>query len=340
MKRVPDQGSLFDEGGASAMPGTVQPAPADPELLALAAQCRERFADRLRLGTSSWSFPGWRALVWAREHPEQTLAQHGLPAYVRHPLFGCVSLDRSFYRPLDVATYAGYAAQVPSGFRFIVKAASLVCDAVVRDATSADKSPRANPLFLDPQVALHDCVLPAVQGLGAVLGAIVFQLSPLPPRWLDAHDELLDRLGALWRAITPALPEGVHAALEVRDAGLLTPALAASLKAHGVRCCIGLHDRMPAIDVQLSMLRATWPGDLLCRWNLQRGLKYDAARDLFAPFDRLQAPDIATREELARVIAATLASGYRAFVTISNKAEGSAPLSVFELAREVLRQRA
>lgn len=339
MNRVPDQVGLFDEGSAAALPGIVQLAPADPELLALAACCRERFGDRLRLGTSSWSFPGWGALVWAREHSVQTLAQHGLPAYARHPLFGCVSLDRSFYRPLDAATYAGYAAQVPSGFRFMVKAASLVCDAVVRDAPQTDQ-PQPNPLFLDPQVALHDCVLPAVQGLGTTLGAIVFQLSPLPPRWLDAHDELIDRLDALWRAITPGLPEGVHAALEVRDADLLTPALAASLKAHGVRYCVGLHDRMPSIDEQLSMLRATWPGDLLCRWNLQRGLKYDAARNLFAPFDRLQAPDAATREELARVIAATLAAGYRAFVTISNKAEGSAPLSVIELAREVLRQRA
>jgi hypothetical protein len=33
------------------------------------------------------------------------------------------------------------------------------------------------------------------------------------------------------------------------------------------------------------------------------------------------------------VVAATLDAGHRAFVTINNKAEGSAPLSVVELAR-------
>jgi hypothetical protein len=39
---------------------------------------------------------------------------------------------------------------------------------------------------------------------------------------------------------------------------------------------------------------------------------------------------------LARVIVATAAAGFQSFVTINNKAEGSAPLSVQELAKAVL----
>ena len=136
--------------------------------------------------------------------------------------------------------------------------------------------------------------------------------------------------------VVPALPPGSVAALEVRDAALLTPTLASSLKACGVRYCLGLHDRMPPIEQQLPMLRATWPGPLVCRWNLQRGLRYASARDLFAPFDRLQAPDPDTRRTLARVVAGTLSAGGHAYVTINNKAEGSAPCSVEALAHEVL----
>jgi hypothetical protein len=89
---------------------------------------------------------------------------------------------------------------------------------------------------------------------------------------------------------------------------------------------------MPAIDAQLPMLRATWPGDLVCRWNLQRGQHYANARDRWAPFDRLQAEDEPTRQTLARVMRATLDAGHRVFVTINNKAEGSAPASVQALA--------
>jgi hypothetical protein len=125
-------------------------------------------------------------------------------------------------------------------------------------------------------------------------------------------------------------------ALEVRDAELLTPELARLLRAHGVRCCLGLHDRLPAIDAQLPMQRATWPGDLVCRWNLQRGQRYAQARDRWAPFDRLQAPDLPTRTTLARVMAGTLNAGHRVYVTINNKAEGSAPLSVLALAEALL----
>jgi uncharacterized protein YecE (DUF72 family) len=315
--------------------GPVAAVQADAELRDLAAALKARYGSRLHLGTSSWTFPGWAGLVWAREYAESALSKHGLPAYAQHPLLNAVSLDRAFYRPLDSATYARLAAQVPADFRFVVKAPSMVCDATVREPGSG-LAMQANPLFLDPQAALQHAVEPAVQGLGAKLGVLVFQISPLPIEWLLNQQALLARLEALWQVVIPALPASTQVALELRDARLLTPALAEHMKRHGVRYCLGLHDRMPPLPEQLPMLRATWPGDVVCRWNLQRGIRYTKAKDLWAPFDRLQAPDEHTRNDLAKVVAATLAAGYRAFVTINNKAEGSAPLSVLELARALL----
>lgn len=323
------QGALFD--GAPA----VLPAPPGAHVHALAQALHARWGERLHLGTSSWHFPGWQGLVWQGRHGDAVLSRHGLAAYAQHPLLRTVSLDRAFYRPLDTATYRALAAQVPDGFRFVVKAAALVCDAVQRDAASG-AALQPNPLFLDPAAALQLCVQPAVDGLGPRLGALVFQLSPLPARWLRDPDALHRRLQDLFSAVVPALPRDSLVALELRDAELLTPALAALLRAHGVRCCLGLHDRLPAIDAQLPMQRATWPGDLVCRWNLQRGQRYAQARDRWAPFDRLQAPDLPTRTALARVMAGTLNAGHRVYVTINNKAEGSAPLSVLALAEALL----
>ena len=87
----------------------------------------------VHLGTSSWNFPGWRGLVWRNDPDsacsESQLARHGLSAYVRHPLFRCVGIDRSFYQPLTVAEYARYADQVPNDFRFVVKPGN-DCDAM------------------------------------------------------------------------------------------------------------------------------------------------------------------------------------------------------------------
>lgn len=311
-------------------PGRVAPARVPDELRVLAA----RMAPQVLLGTSSWSFTGWSGLVYDAEHTPAKLARQGLAAYAAHPLLRTVSLDRSFYRALTGAEYAALAAQVPRDFRFVVKAAASVTDAVIREPASG-RPAHPNPLFLDPTLALAEVLQPAVEGLGQRLGALVFQLSPLPRPWLAEPQRLLVALDRLFERL-PRPAQGVLA-LELRDAALLTPELAALLKAQGVRWCLGLHDRMPPIEDQLPMLRATWPGPLVCRWNLQRGLAYGEAKDLFAPFDRLQAPDPGTRAVLARVIAATAAAGHAALVTINNKAEGSAPCSVFALAEAVAR---
>lgn len=324
---------LFEPEASAAEPrrrkrADVVPATATPELHALAA----RLSPRVFLGTSSWSFPGWSGLVYEAEYTPAQLARHGLAAYATHPLLRTVSLDRSFYRALPASEYAALAAQVPPGFRFVVKAAASVTDAVVREPGSG-RPAHPNPLFLDPAAARAEVLQPVVEGFGERLGALVFQLSPLPRAWLADPRRLLGALDRLFgRLERPA--HGVLA-LELRDAALLTPELAALLKAQGVRWCLGLHDRMPPIEDQLPMLRATWPGPLVCRWNLQRGLAYGDAKDLFEPFDRLQAPDPGTREALARVIAATAAAGHEALVTINNKAEGSAPCSVVALAEAV-----
>jgi len=63
-----------------------------PSLLELAAT----LPPKLRLGTSSWHYPGWVNLVWDRDYPAALLPRQGLSAYAKHPLFRTLSLDRTF----------------------------------------------------------------------------------------------------------------------------------------------------------------------------------------------------------------------------------------------------
>jgi uncharacterized protein YecE (DUF72 family) len=139
-------------------------------------------------------------------------------------------------------------------------------------------------------------------------------------------------------ALQPAAPDGVIA-VEVRNPEWLTPQFAQVLREAGARYCLGLHPKMPPIEAQLPLLRALWPGALVCRWNLHRrhgAYGYETAKGLYEPFDRLVDPDPETRAVLARVIAGTVGAGQPAYVAINNKAEGSAPLSVQALAEAVL----
>jgi uncharacterized protein YecE (DUF72 family) len=292
----------------------------------------------IRLGTSSWFFPGWRGLVYEGTHPQVTLSRKGLAAYAEIPLLRTVSLDRTFYAPISTVDYQRYAAQVPGHFSFIIKAPALVCDALVRDEEGRGKVP--NPHFLDATLAAREFVVPCLDGLGDKAGPLVFQISPLPRTLVDESVTLIERLAAFFAALPREL--GKHRplyALELRNGELLTPRLMKMLAAVDVRYCVGLHDRMPEVERQEAALRVLdgdTPGPLIVRWNLHRGFLYQAALQRYEPFDRLVDEDIETRRVLARMAAATFRAGKKVWIAANNKAEGSAPLSLLKLAEEIV----
>ena len=291
----------------------------------------------IRLGTSSWFFPGWRGLVYDGVHPQTTLSRKGLAAYAEIPLLRTVSLDRTFYAPISTVEYARYAGQVPDDFSFVVKAPALVCDAVVRDEDGRGKV--ANPHFLDAAIAAREFVVPCLEGLGAKAGPLVFQVSPLPRGLVAEAATLIERLATFFAALPQEL--GKHRplyALELRNAELLTPRLMRMLAAAKVRYCVGLHDRMPEVErqaVALGSLDGDSPGPLVVRWNLHRGFLYQAAKQRYEPFDRLVDEDIETRRVLARMAADAFKARQKVWITANNKAEGSAPLSLLKLAQEI-----
>ncbi|MDP2373138.1 DUF72 domain-containing protein [Reyranella sp.] len=291
----------------------------------------------IRLGTSSWFFPGWRGLVYEGVHPQTALSRKGLAAYAEIPLLRTVSLDRTFYAPISAVEYARYAHQVPDDFSFVVKAPALVCDAVMRDEEGRGKV--ANPHFLDAAIATREFVVPCLEGLGAKAGPLVFQVSPLPRGLVAEAATLIERLAAFFAALPREL--GKHRplyALELRNAELLTPRLMHMLAAAEVRYCVGLHGRMPEVERQAVALRALdgdVPGPLVVRWNLHRGFLYQAAKQRYEPFDKLVDEDIETRRILARLAADAFRAKRKVWITANNKAEGSAPLSLLKLAEEI-----
>jgi hypothetical protein len=118
----------------------------------------------------------------------------------------------------------------------------------------------------------------------------------------------------------------------------VTPEFKDVLRDTGATYCLGLNAKMPRIDEQLWILRELWPGPLVCRWNLNPvhgAFGYEDAGQLYSPFDRMIDPDVETRNKLAKVIAATSSKNQNVYVTISNTAEGCAPLSVVELAKSI-----
>jgi uncharacterized protein YecE (DUF72 family) len=319
--------SLLDDAPASAEPdkAAVEPAEADPALGTLAA----RLDPRLRLGTSSWSFPGWAGLVYAARAPKPTLSRDGLGAYARHPLLRTVGVDSGFYAPLDARRLARYAAQVPADFRFLVKAPAAVTDRFRRDEQGRAREP--NPGFLTARVALEQAVDPYLAGLGDRAGVLLFQFPPLG-RELAGHPRRFAE--DLYRFLR-RLPAGPTYAVELRDADLLTPDLAAALHHGGAVPALAGHPRLPLLDAQRDLFAAHDDGPLVIRWLLRRNRGYNEARDRYQPFDALCEPDPETRGLVTGLVLDALSGGREVFVIVNNKAEGSSPLTLIELARMV-----
>jgi len=301
-----------------------QPASVDKRLAELAG----RLPARLYLGTSSWSFPGWQGLVYAGRHNKTELSRRGLLAYGQHPLLRTVGIDSTYYRMASAQRLRDWAQQVPRDFRFLMKAPEELL------APWSRQPGRDNPRYLDAGYAAERVVGPFLEGLGEKAGILLLQF---PPQGRGIATEPRRFAERLYRFLA-ALPKGPRYAVEVRDAPLYGSELLAALHHGGALPVLSVHPRAapPAVQERLYVERPVGP--LVVRWMLRRDRAYEEARADFAPFNRLLAPDPASRALLAGLCRRALAAGDDVYVIANNKAEGCSPLSLAGLAEAIARE--
>ncbi|TAG72629.1 MAG: DUF72 domain-containing protein [Burkholderiales bacterium] len=306
----------------------VGPAAFDDALLDVASA----LPDDVFLGTSSWSFSGWRGLVFDASYPETLLSRQGLGAYAAHPLFGSVGIDRTFYAPIsedEFRRYAKQAATADDAFKFLVKAPMLFTGPRLR---SEDGVWTDNDAFLDSSLATTQFVLPATRGLAEHCGPLVFQFPPLGPRYTRAPAKFADRLAEFLLAL-PKLALPACYAVEVRDPELLCDEYTAALNAANATHCIAIHARMPQAREQAHYWReSSRILPLVIRWSLHSGFKYEEAKERYAPFDAIVDPDENGLAQVGALIEEAHATSRASFAIVNNKAEGSAPLTVRRIA--------
>lgn len=320
---MPLQLGLFDDAGEpSAAPVAGAGVPAD--LVEAAA----RLPASLRMGTSSWSFPGWEGIVYDRRAPETVLARHGLAAYARHPLLRTVGVDRTFYRSIPAADFRAMADAVPEDFRFLVKADRLLTS-VTDPGDGAFRG--VNPRFLDATWAIDEVVGPMMEGLGEKAGPLLFQFPPTAPNLVGGKGAFVERL----HRFLDALPPGPLYAVELRTPAFLTPDYVLALEGTRAAHCYTIHPAMAPLEEQLRVVRHFEQPALVIRWMLHAGQKYEAAREKYEPFDRIVDEDEDSLSRITVTVLDALIAERAAFVVVNNKAEGSAPRSVFRLARRI-----
>ncbi len=159
------------------------------------------------VGTSGYNYPEWKGSFYPPDLP----AARMLPFYASK--FRTVEINYSFYRMPTSKIVTGWAAQVPEGFRFTLKAPKRIThDKRLRAADVAD--------------SLQAFVSVAGE-LGPRLGALLFQLPPNFKKDLPLLNEFLS-----------LLPPKVTAAFEFRNDSWLSDDVYDALRARNIALCI------------------------------------------------------------------------------------------------------
>lgn len=224
---------------------------------------------RLFVGTSGWSYYGWRGTFYPRELP----ARQWLGYYARH--FNSVELNYSFYHLPRRTTYENWLKQMPSGFELAVKVWRAISQAHL---DGVDERWRT---FVEPALAL-----------GERLGPFLLQLPPA----YAATPERLDRLAHFLELATRTPPARI--AVEFRHSTCFTGEMLELLRRHGAALVIAHSSRYPspapAATARFVYFRFHGPRELfassysdaeLRRWAaIARGY-LEEGRDVYAYFN-------------------------------------------------------
>lgn len=281
----------------------------------------------LRMGTSSWSFPGWRGIVYPGPSSTSQLAREGLRDYAKHPLLRTVGIDRTYYAPVGNQEWERYAAQLPDDFVCCIKAPATITSYTVPGAGV----PEPNPDFLNAERLLEELIDPCRRYFARHTGPIILQFQPVsrrapldPTAFAEMLDEFFDRL-----------PRDAEYAVEIRDSSLLTENYRRVVARNGAVHVCNYWSAMPMPGEQADLSDHTSAPFTMVRLLLRPGTRYERQRETMAPFNRLVQQDEHMRRDTVDILRRAAAAGQRAFLLVNNKAEGSSPLTIEALAKRL-----
>jgi uncharacterized protein YecE (DUF72 family) len=160
----------------------------------------------IRIGTSGWVYPSWRAHLY-QGIPVKRWLSHAAST------FDTLEINGSFYTQIKPETYARWRDQTPAGFRFSLKGHRFVTH--YKRLLDVDRS--------------VDLLRDQAASLGDKLAAVIWQLPQTMPVALDRLDRFMAAL-ARW--------PGVRHVFEARHRSWFTDEVAARLADAGVANCL------------------------------------------------------------------------------------------------------
>lgn len=287
-----------------------------------------RLPTLIRFGTSTWTYPGWKELVYRRDYPAAGSAAEMLAEYARHPLFRTVGIDSFFYRPPSPKTLDEYSAALPSDFQCVSKVWNRITACTFSSPRHVVHAGERNPDWLNAGLFTTKVLDPMRAHFSKHLGPLVFEFQAIGQREDCSRDQFIEAIDKF----LATLPRDASYAIEVRNPEFLTPAYFAVLRDHGAAHVFNSWTRMPPISEQLLLHESITADFVVARALLHPGRTYAKAVEAFAPYDRIREENPALRHDLVALARTAINLRIPAYVIVNNRAEGCAPLTVAAVA--------
>jgi len=308
-----------------------------PTLSHLDLEAAARLPPRVRFGTSSWTYPGWRGLVYKRNYKgEKDFKARCLEEYGEFPWFRAVGIDSSFYGPPRSSTLDRYAQQLPERIQWVSKVwERITVPRFARHRRYGGDAGKDNPDFLDAALFREAFLAPYDRpGIRERTGPFVFQFQKQSGS-SAANTRFLEQLAAF----LGALPGGFRYATELRTPQLLCDDYFSLLNQYGATHCFNHWTDMPPLREQMRAAAAA--GGLQSDFYVSRlltplGLPYAEAVARFQPYDRLQAEQSDMRRDVVRLARRAIERDAEAFILVNNRLEGNSPSTIDALGRLII----
>lgn len=301
--------------------------PSAEEINAIASQVPKL----IRFGTSSWTYPGWKGLIYHNDYPATGAGARMLGEYAHWPLFRTVGIDSFFYAPPLPKTLTSYCDALPDGFPCVTKVWDRITAHTFANPREKARWGEANPDWLSADLFLNEVVAPMRQHFAGHIGPYVFEFQAIAKKDKMTPAIFAERLDRFFGALPTDLPYAV----EIRNPEFLAPEYFAVLRAHGVAHVFNSWTRMPAIGEQLLLHDSITADFIVSRALLRPGRTFSEAVDAFAPYDHVQDENPTLRADLVALARTALELRIPAYLIVNNRAEGSAPLTITAVARRI-----
>lgn len=301
-------------------------------------QSPSQLPDKIRFGTSSWTYLGWKGLVYHDFYrDETTFRKYSLKEYADFSWFRTVGIDGTFYRPPSLERLQHYASLVPSNFQWVCKVwEEITIPIFPKHKRYGERAGKINLNFFDERLmrkVLQPFADPKVKPhVGPMV--LQFQTFPVPAFPRDAFFERLDRfLGAL--------PTDFRFAVEVRNKSFLNRDYFSILNRHGATHCFNHWTKTFSLLDQMK--RAAAAGGLKAPFFVSRlltplNVTYEQAMKRFQPYDGIKESLPQMRDDVVRLAFRALDRNIPAFILANNRLEGSAPRTIHDIGLLFLRK--